>query len=114
MPATKKPVIDLSLIRSASERLDRAKEIDPSVTERPVPVETILESKHLTLTVPELAELARMHPLTIRRAIHAGELKAAHGGGRSPYFISKLDANDWWRSRGGGLLFPVVDNVQQA
>jgi len=66
----------------------------------------------LVLTVPQLAALLSVHPNTIRRAIAAGDSKAAHGGGRNRYRISRIDAQDWWRALGGGALFP--ENVPAA
>ena len=65
----------------------------------------------LVFSVPQLAALISVHPDTIRRAIAAGELKAAHGGGRSHYRISRADAQNWWESRGGGILFPEIKPV---
>lgn len=70
---------------------------------KPVVPETAVE--RAVLTVLELAARTGLHPLTIRRAIAAGELKAANGGGRSPYRSSKSDAQAWWRARGGGVIF---------
>lgn len=104
MPKT----IDLSLVRSADARLKRAKSHSPNVTARPVPIAELVARGRVTLTVPELATLADLHPLTIRRAIAAGELKAANGGGRSHYRISRADAEAWWRGRGGGTLLDDV------
>lgn len=57
------------------------------------------------LTVPQLAQMIGVHPRTIRRAIASGALPAAHASKKSPYRISRLDANQWWRSRGGSALF---------
>lgn len=101
MPKT----INLDLVKSADARLKRAKRLNPNVTARPVPVAQIVERGRVTLTVPELATLTGLHPLTIRRAISAGELQAANGGGKSAYRISQPDAESWWRGRGGGTLF---------
>jgi len=57
-----------------------------------------------TLTIDELARVVRLAPITIRRDIKTGRLKAANGGGRSRYRISPTDAESWWRGRGGGTL----------
>jgi excisionase family DNA binding protein len=100
----KPKVINLEGVRRADARLQRAKELDPNVTTRPVPVGELVAIGRVTLTVPELAALTGLHPLTIRRAIGNGELKAANGGGRSHYRISRADAEAWWRGRGGGTL----------
>ena len=81
MPKPK--TIDLALVRSADARLARAKRLNPNVTARPVPIGELVTRGRVTLTVPELATLTGLHSLTIRRAIAAGELKAANGGGRS-------------------------------
>ncbi len=100
MPST----INLDLVKSADARLKRAKRINPNVTARPIPIGELVARGRVTLTVPELATLTGLHALTIRRAISAGELKAANGGGRSHYRISRADAESWWQGRGGGTL----------
>jgi excisionase family DNA binding protein len=46
-----------------------------------------------------------MHPITVRREIAAGRLRAAHAGRKGHYRISRADVETWWRSRGGGVLF---------
>lgn len=56
-------------------------------------------------TVRELAEATGLSNVTIRRAIDSGQLRAAQGGSRAPYRISRSDAEAWWRRRGGGALF---------
>jgi excisionase family DNA binding protein len=100
MPKT----INLDLVKSADARRKRAKRINPNVTARAVPIGELVQRGRVTITVPELATLTGLHPLTIRRAIAAGELKAANGGGRSHYRISRTDAETWWQGRGGGTL----------
>ncbi len=107
MPST----INLDLVRSADARLKRAKRINPNVTARPVPIEELVQ--RAALTVPELAAITNMHPLTIRRAIAAGELKAASNGAKGHYRITRADANAWWKGRGGSDLFPEFASVQQ-
>ena len=96
--------VDLAGVRRADARLARAKQIDPNITARPVPIGELVATGRVTLTVPELATLTDLNPLTIRRAIASGELQAANGGGRSHYRISRTDAETWWRRRGGGTL----------
>jgi excisionase family DNA binding protein len=103
MPAT----INLDLVKSADARLKRAKRLNPNVTARPVPIEELVQRG--ALTVPELAAIANMHPLTIRRAIGAGELKAASNGAKGHYRITRGDANAWWKGRGGSVLFADVE-----
>ena len=93
--------INLDLVREGDQHLKRAKRLNPSVTARAVPVATIATG---AFTVPELAQLAGVHPQTIRRAIQAGELKAATGGFKGHARISRTDAEVWWRGRGGGTL----------
>lgn len=93
--------INLDLVREGDQHLKRAKSLNPSVTARPVPVERIATG---AFTVPELAQLAGVHPQTIRRAIQAGELRAATGGFKAHARISRTDAEVWWRGRGGGTL----------
>lgn len=106
MPAT----INLDLVKSADARLQRAKTLNPNVTARPVPVEELVQRG--ALTVPELAAIANMHPLTIRRAIAAGELPAASNGRKGHYRITRADANAWWKARGGSGLFPEFAGTQ--
>lgn len=105
MPST----INLDLVRSADARLKRAKAINPNVTARPVPIEELVQ--RAALTVPELAAITNMHALTIRRAIGAGELKAASNGKKGHYRITRADANAWWKGRGGSGLFPELESA---
>lgn len=72
---------------------------------RAVPMSGIIAGSVTTMTVDELAATTRLSPLTIRRNIREGKLKAANGGGKSAYRISIADAESWWRARGGGELF---------
>jgi excisionase family DNA binding protein len=94
-------VIDLDLVREGDAHLKRAKRLNPNVTARPVPVEAIATG---ALTVTQLAQLAGVHPQTIRRAIAARELQAASKGRKGHHRISRTDAEAWWRRRGGGTL----------
>mgnify|MGYP002762521064 CR=1 FL=1 len=57
-----------------------------------------------TLTTDELAEIVDRQPRTVQKWIRNGYLDAVRVG--REYRISKADANKWWRSRGGGVLFP--------
>ncbi|MBG0777490.1 MAG: helix-turn-helix domain-containing protein [Desulfovibrionaceae bacterium] len=56
-----------------------------------------------TYTLAEAAGLLSCHKETIRRAIKAGELRAAKLG--KEYRVSKADLEHYWRNRGGGALF---------
>jgi excisionase family DNA binding protein len=104
--------IDLDLVRQGDQHLQRAKQLNPRVTARAVPVATITTG---ALTVPELAQLAGVHPQTIRRAIHAGELRAATGfQGKGHARISRTDAEVWWRGRGGGTLLGDLTPLESA
>ncbi len=104
--------INLDLVREGDQHLKRAKRLNPNVTARPVPVATIATR---AFTVPELAQLAGVHPQTIRRAIQAGELKAATGfHGRGHARISRTDAEVWWRGRGGGTLLGDLTPLESA
>ena len=67
--------------------------------------EIVSNMQTLVFTVPQLAALVAVHPDTIRRAIAAGELRAANSGGKTHYRVSRMDAEAWWRARGGGSLF---------
>ena len=91
--------INLELVRQGDAHLKRAKQLNPNVTARPVPVADVG-----AFDVPTLANLAGVHPQTIRRAIEKGELKAARNGRYSQARISRTDAEVWWRGRGGGTL----------
>jgi len=54
-------------------------------------------------TVKEVAEITGLSIEKIRRALRAGELKAAKFG--SDYRISRHDLNKWYQACGGGSLF---------
>lgn len=60
-------------------------------------------------TLHEVAELLGVHVETIRRAVRAGELKAATPGvgkGKgSDLRVSRIELARWWRDKGGGELF---------
>jgi excisionase family DNA binding protein len=57
----------------------------------------------------EVAELLKVHVETVRRAVRAGELKAAAPGlgkGKgSDLRVSRIELARWWRAKGGGELF---------
>lgn len=104
--------INLDLVRQGDQHLKRAKQLNPRVTARAVPVASITTG---ALTVPELAQIAGVHPQTIRRAIHAGELRAATGfQGKGHARISRTDAEVWWRGRGGGTLLGDLTPLESA
>ena len=102
--------IDLAGVRRGDAHLERAVEVDPTVTRRPVPVPAILAREHmrkLTYSVAEAAALVGYAPETLRRAIRAGQLKAAGGGKGAEYRISSVELERWWRDvKNGGELFP--------
>lgn len=60
-------------------------------------------------TLHEVAELLRVHVETVRRAVRAGELRAAApGAGRgkgADLRVSRIELARWWRAKGGGNLF---------
>jgi excisionase family DNA binding protein len=57
-----------------------------------------------TYTVQDLADLVDRTPVTVRRWIRAGYIKAARIG--REYRISEAELERWWRERsGGGSLF---------
>lgn len=56
-----------------------------------------------TFTLAEAAELLSCHRETLRRAIRAGELRAAKLG--RGFRISRLDLEAFWTASGGGDLF---------
>lgn len=98
-------VIDLDLVRQGDAHLKRAKRLNPNVTARPVEVAQIVTTQRQAFTAPELARLVGVHPQTIRRAIEAGELKAAQSGQHGHFRISRTEAQQWWKGRGGGTLW---------
>jgi excisionase family DNA binding protein len=105
-------VISMEGVRSGTAHLKRARELGKSRgarSPRPVPVGEIISSGGNVFTVQELSQLVRLAPITIRRAIRSGALRAANGGGKSGYRITRGDIETWWRSRGGGDLFEVAD-----
>ena len=63
-------------------------------------------------TLHEIAELLKVHVETVRRAVRAGELKAAApGAGRgkgADLRVSRIELARWWRAKGGGDLFKDV------
>ena len=56
-----------------------------------------------TFTLAEAAELLSCHRETLRRAIRAGELRAAKLG--RGFRISRFDLEAFWTASGGGDLF---------
>lgn len=56
-----------------------------------------------TFTLAEAASLLSCHKETLRRAIQAGELRAAKLG--REYRISRADLQAFWTAQGGGELF---------
>lgn len=111
--------LDLTHVRRGDAHLARAVELDPAITDRPVPVQDIIEKasmQRLTYTVHEAATLVGYADETLRRAIRSGELKAAGGGKGDPYRISGVELERWWREvKGGGDLFPSphIDNPEK-
>jgi excisionase family DNA binding protein len=100
-------VIDMDGVRSGTAHLKRARELGKARgvrVPRPVPIEEILGGGNV-FTVEEVAQLVRLAPITIRRAIRSGALRAANGGAKSGYRITRGDIETWWHSRGGGELF---------
>lgn len=108
-------VIDMEGVRSGTAHLKRARELGKKRgvrMVRPVPIDEIVAGGNI-FTVEELSALVRLAPITIRRAIRAGELRAANGGGKSGYRITRADISSWWRGRGGGDLFAADDTQEQ-
>jgi hypothetical protein len=101
-------IINIEGVRRGNAHLRRAVELGKQRGNRParaVPISDIIADGATTMTVDELATTTRLAPITIRRDIKSGRLKAANGGGKSAYRISLADAESWWRARGGGELF---------
>jgi excisionase family DNA binding protein len=66
-------------------------------------------SEQQVYTLHEVAELLKVHVETVRRAVRAGDLRAASPGvgkGKgSDLRVSRIELARWWRARGGGDLF---------
>ncbi len=63
-----------------------------------------------TFTLAEAAVLLSCHKETLRRAIGAGELRAARLG--REYRISRTDLQAFWTAQGGGELFEPGQNQE--
>ena len=62
-----------------------------------------LPAQKTTFTLAEAAVLLSCHRETLRRAIRAGELRAARLG--REFRVSRLDLEAFWAANGGGDLF---------
>lgn len=62
------------------------------------------DENRATVTTRELANDVDRKPQTVQKWIREGYIKAVRLG--HEYRIAKADVNAWWRSRGGGLLYP--------
>ena len=60
-----------------------------------------------TYTLIEAASLLSCHKETLRRAIAAGDLRAARLG--REFRISRIDLQTFWNTHGGGELFDKAD-----
>jgi len=69
--------------------------------------------KRQAFTVNEVAEMTGLHAETVRRAVRANELAAMRvsDSARSAIRFSRAALNDWWQSRGGGVLF--IENADE-
>jgi excisionase family DNA binding protein len=65
-----------------------------------------------TLTVQDVAEIVDRAPNSVRKWIRNGSINAVRVG--REYRMSKADLNTWWRSRGGGVLFPSAGDGEAA
>ncbi len=69
-------------------------------------------SEQQVFTLHQVAELLGVHVETVRRAVRAGELKAATPGlgkGKgSDLRVSRVELARWWRAKGGGDLFADI------
>ncbi len=64
-----------------------------------------------TFTLAEAAHLLSCHKETLRRAIQAGELRAARLG--REYRISRPDLQAFWTAQGGGELFDAPESPRE-
>lgn len=103
----KKP-IDLERVRRANARLDQLIRDHPELIGETSEddwldiIEGVLMSQDV-YTIKEAADLLKVHPETLRRAIKAGKLKAALFG--RDFRISRQDLSEFYRAQGGGKLF---------
>lgn len=113
-------VIDWKRVRQADELLDEAERLDPNIRNRPVPIreimndrpETTRANRQVTYSLQGAADVVGYSTSTLRRAIQAGEIKAAGGGRGEPYRISGVELERWWKNKGGGDLFPETEQPQ--
>jgi len=101
--------INLQKVREGDAHARRARALDPSISERPVPIRDIIrrheDDVKQVYTVKEVADLTGYATETIRRHIRKGTLKAAGISKGDSYRISRVELADWWEQRGGGRLF---------
>jgi excisionase family DNA binding protein len=87
------------------KRLDElAKRISALPVDRQEHLVDLMEDAQLAYTPAEAAKLCAVHPETVRRWIRSGDLPALSIG--RDWRISKVELARFWRSRGGGELFP--------
>jgi excisionase family DNA binding protein len=108
-------LVDLNAVAAGRANLERIAREHPALVDNSIPKnvlarewENILEgilmgAEKSVFSVEEVAELFQCHKDTIRRAIHAGKLKAAKLG--KDYRISRADLESFYRTQGGGELF---------
>jgi len=98
--------LDLEAIKLARENLAKIKAENPNM--RPMTMDDLTDAISAEVfTVPQVADLLKVHPETIRLAIRRGQLKAAKVG-RS-LRIARPDLESFYRAKGGGELFPTAE-----
>jgi len=58
-------------------------------------------------SLKEAAQILGVNPVTVRRLIHKGVLRAGKVG--RDYRLSKADLNEYYQSQGGGKLFEDLE-----
>lgn len=108
-------VIDIARVRRGRAMLDAAAQRWPELVsgrragalaewlERLKEGDGMTDDGRAAWGLSEAAAMLGLHPQTLRRAIHAGELKALKL--HKHYRVSRTELASWWRERGGGELF---------
>lgn len=96
--------LDMEAIKLARENLARIKAENPDM--RAMTMDDLTDAiRAEVFSVPQVADLLKVHPETIRLAIRRGQLKAAKVG--RAFCIARPDLEAFYKARGGGELFPA-------
>ena len=101
--------VNIVEIRDALANLDRIAQAHPELIDYSRSNWTVEDIMAMLQDKPiydleELADAFGVHPETLRRHVRQGKLKAVRLG--KFYKVSKPDLEVYWRTMGGGRLFP--------